>query len=626
MAEGLLEGVLGGEEEKIDPTVSGTEPIVAAVAANLASQDPEVAAKTAAMFEKQTEVLELQKKNLAAEYEFFESEAGPRLLALRLRTGFQLFFALFATVFGLGLAIIIFSATQSRSVVIDSFDVAPNAAGLSPNGKMVAAGLLDVLTRIQAASRTKAERRSISNEWTKEISIEVPDTGISIGQLERVLKTRFGHDQHIDGDLALTEEGRFALTVRGAGILPKTFVAERRELEGLLAQAGEYVYSQSMPGLWLSYLTSVGRQDEAIDFARNIYATVDASERPRVLNEWGGAILTKGGEGAAAEALSLWREAVRLKPDFWGTRGNIMVSLLGLGDEEGVVREGRQMIEAAGGRPGDAPDDAYANFDEVVWNLPEVERSTAADLARHEGAGTPGLFAGTQGAFAGDEELSLAETEVQMHDIDAASLHLKTAHYDERQVVSASAAAIDRALLAEEMGNLQLAAEQWDIFVKAYANSSVSSLFTNSICFSAVTYERTIQSAKADAALNAVGKLTYVDCYRFRGDVLDLRGDWAGAQEWYAKAVKLGPSIPSGYYSWGVALAKHGDLAGAAEKLKLANLKGPHWADPLKAWGDVLMKQNHPSEALAKYDEALKYAPNWKQLREAHEAAARVKT
>jgi tetratricopeptide (TPR) repeat protein len=128
-----------------------------------------------------------------------------------------------------------------------------------------------------------------------------------------------------------------------------------------------------------------------------------------------------------------------------------------------------------------------------------------------------------------------------------------------------------------------------------------------------LTYEKTGQPAKADAALNAVGKLTYVDCYRFRSDLLDLRGDWAGAQAWYAKAVKLGPSIPSGYYSWGVALAKHGNLGDVAAKFTEANRHGPHWADPLKAWGDVL----------AKYDEALKYAPNWAALKEAREALAK---
>jgi hypothetical protein len=51
--------------------------------------------------------------------------------------------------------------------------------------------------------------------------------------------------------------------------------------------------------------------------------------------------------------------------------------------------------------------------------------------------------------------------------------------------------------------------------------------------------------------MKAVGVSTLVDCYRFRGDVLDLRRDWHGAQVWYAIAVTLGPDIPSGYFSWG---------------------------------------------------------------------------
>ena len=108
---------------------------------------------------------------------------------------------------------------------------------------------------------------------------------------------------------------------------------------------------------------------------------------------------------------------------------------------------------------------------------------------------------------------------------------------------------------------------------------------------------------------------TFIDCYRFRADILDSRGDWPGAQKAYADAVALAPDLPAAYYSWVVALAKHGNLDAAAAKLKDANQRGPHWADPLKAWGDVLLKQGKAKEALVKYDEALKYAPNWKHLR-----------
>jgi len=138
--------------------------------------------------------------------------------------------------------------------------------------------------------------------------------------------------------------------------------------------------------------------------------------------------------------------------------------------------------------------------------------------------------------------------------------------------------------------------------------------------------ERTGQHAAADAALALPGERRYVDCLRFRADIIDGRGDWVGAQRAYADSVANAPDLPAGLYSWGIALVKHGDLEGAATKFRDANQKGPHWADPLKSWGDVLVKQGKPKDALAKYDEALKYAPNWRQLHEARDAAANQTT
>jgi hypothetical protein len=219
-----------------------------------------------------------------------------------------------------------------------------------------------------------------------------------------------------------------------------------------------------------------------------------------------------------------------------------MATLAGFGDEEGAVRIGEQMMRMAGGRPGRAPELMYANYDLQVWDLSAVRAETIADMESHGGLGTTFAASGAG--------LSVATLEAQMHDLEAAALRLKTTPVDEKNASDVATAASDRALMAEEAGDFKTGAKEWDAFAVAYADPTVPTGNPQNICSAAVTYERTGKSAKAEAALKPFGGFTFVDCYRFRGDVLDLRGDWSGAQEWYAKAVKLAPSIPSGYYSW----------------------------------------------------------------------------
>jgi tetratricopeptide (TPR) repeat protein len=627
MAYGLLGGILGNEDDKPDATPSatpaGAEAFAAAVAAKISGSDPEVARKTVDFLSEQTQLLKAQKECLKDEHALrlahLRSQVraeNTRQIGMRVRIGLHAVIALVAIGVAIGAAIMIHDALGSRSVVIDAFDIAPNVAAQVPSGKIVAAGLLDVLTRIQAATRSRAEHRSLASAWTNDIAIDVPETGISIGQLQRTMKARFGRDQHIDGDLAQSESGGLALTVRGTGILPKTFIGEARHLDKLLTEAGEYAYGQSQPGLFAAYLANNDRNDEAIRFSQTAYARADSSERPYVLNYWANAIAGKGAEGAMREALPLYREALRRKPDYWTAYNNIMYALNGLGDEEGLVRVSEQLVLAAGGRPGRAPEHEYQNYDRTVWDLPAERAEAIADVESHNGIGTTGSAGGA-------ENLQIAQYEVQMHDVEAATLRLNTTPVDAKNAPDVAQATFVRALIAEEKSDPKTAAQAWDTYVEAYANPSVRTNDPHTICFAAPSYERTGQSAKAEAALNAVGTLTLVDCYRFRGDILELRGDWPRAQAWYAKAVKLAPSIPSGYYSWGVALAKHSDLNGAAVKFKDANQKGPHWADPLKAWGDVLAKQGNIKEAMAKYDEAHKFAPNWKQLKDARDALAK---
>jgi tetratricopeptide (TPR) repeat protein len=613
MGEGLLGGVLDREEEdKAAPAKAGTEAFAAAVATNIASHSPEVAFETAAFLRKQTELVEAQRKTVEAEHEYFELEWGPRLLGTRLRAGFQVFAVLVATVIGVGAAILIRDAITSRRVVIEPFDAPPGLAAKGLTGKVLASGLLDELSRLQDATRSSSAARGLAGAWAGNIKLDIPETGISLGEVSRLLRERFGQDVHIEGDLVETPAGGLALTVRGNDVPAKTFGGSTTELDKLTVAASEYVYSKSQPSRWASYLINTERYEEAIAFCRAAVASADPTARPRLLNNWAAAIQFTG--GSVREALALFRAAVKLQSDLWVARSNVMSAYMILGREEEAWRAGEDMRKAAGARPGRAPELYYQNWDYLTWNLHPWLDAIAADAEANAGVGT---FVASAGPV-------IADIQARLHDGDAADLALKTTKEDPHDPITAAATHFVRGRLAAEAGDAARAVTEMEAYGAAYANPAVSVNNPGYHCWIAPAEEATGHPDKADTLLKTAG--TFVDCYRFRADILDGRGDWPGAQKAYAEAVALAPDLPAAYFSWGVALLKHGDLVAAEAKLKDANQRGPHWADPLKAWGDVLATQGHKRAALAKYDEALKYAPNWVQLKEAREMAAKQKS
>ena len=140
-----------------------------------------------------------------------------------------------------------------------------------------------------------------------------------------------------------------------------------------------------------------------------------------------------------------------------------------------------------------------------------------------------------------------------------------------------------RGEMATAAGDKALAASEMEAFAAAYADPAISANYPGYVCLLAPAEEAAGHPDKADAALQAGGH--YIDCYRFRGDILDGRGDWAGARRAYAAAIAIAPDLPAAYYSFGLALARHGDLEGAKRQASAGpRQRGPHWADPLEAW------------------------------------------
>jgi tetratricopeptide (TPR) repeat protein len=618
MAEGMLGGVLGDKDEKSETeapgALAGVEAFAAAVAAIASRQDPAVARSTEQFLIDQSYLLKIQAAHLQDEHQLRLSQLRGQRIGLRLRIALQVFTICIATAIGAGIAVMLYDATTSRSVVVEAFDAPPSLVARGVTGTVVAGGLLDELTRLRDATRTSAvfAKRDLSGAWSNRARVSVPESGISLTELSSLLKARFGHDVHISGNLIETHEGRLALTVRGDEASAKTFAGTVDELDRITVLAAEYIYAESQPVLWAYYLENTSRYDEELAFIKAKFSSANPADRSYLLNCWGNALQDLGTSNR--EVLKMYEAAIKLKPDLWPTRSNIMLTLQALGDEEGAWRAGLDFQREAGGRPGAARERHYFVLDMLTGNLQAALSGEITDADASGGGGTGWLPSG----------IAIAWIQALLHDPDAAELALQTTRPDPSDPMVAAGTLYVRSLLATEAGDVTKAAAMMEAFSANLSGPALATNFANAKCWIARADEAAGHQDRADAILKTAGP--FIDCYRFRADILDGRGDWPGAQKAYADAVALGPDLPAAYYSWGVALTKHGNFDGAAEKLKDANLKGPHWADPLKAWGDLLVKQGKIKDAHAKYDDALKYAPNWKELKEARETAAKQKS
>jgi tetratricopeptide (TPR) repeat protein len=452
----------------------------------------------------------------------------------------------------------------------------------------------------------RSSDRELKNAWSGEVQVAIPEVGISIGEVSRLLRARLGHDLHISGELVQDSKDALALTVRGDSVPAKTFVEGPEALDKLTAAAAEYVYGQAQPAQWTMYLATAGRNSEAIGFARGAFWRADKADRPRLLVGWAVALTNIG---QPREAMSLARQAIALNPQLFDARYILMYAMTILGDEEGVLRAGEDMRKAAGGRPGRAAEGYYRNSDLLTFNLQANRDALLVDLDSKGDVGR--IF---------DEELKLADLDVGLHDPTAAELAIAEQKDDPSDPNILALTHFIHGELAAESGDSTRAATEMEAFGAMCADARVSAQCARRSCWIAPAEEAVGQPEKADTALKTGG--AFVDCYRFHGDILDHRGDLAGAKTAYADAVALAPDLPAAYYSWGLALARNGDLTGAEARFKDAHRRGQHWADPLKAWGDVLVRQGRAKEALLKYDEALLYAPNWVSLRTMRESLA----
>ncbi len=574
-------------------------------------------AQPASQAEDQDSLQALQKRQLRDEHPlriaYLKGQADITQLqriSQRLRIASQAFVALLACLLGISVLVLLIEAIRSRAIVIREFSTPPQLSGRGLSGRVVAGILLDELTLLQSSTRTRLEKRKVADAWSNQIELELPSTGISIHQIETLLRQRLGHDLTVSGDLVQSQAGELMLTVRGETIPARSFNGGNNSIKELARKAAVHIFEHTQPSLYVASLIAKGRSEEAVAFSERVFPTTSEADRPYLLNQWANALQNTGGPAKAKQSLFLYRKALALRKDFTNVHSNIMLTTIVMGREQEAWEYGRNHLRRKGGRPSPKKELGFGQWNQLTWNLQAWRAVLADDARQYRGIGSGNQL----------RHPVIALIDTRLHDLESARFHLSLGSGASNDSTIKARTHFVRGRLAALEGNKSVALREMESFKSEYANNkTVAANMPGYLCWVALAQEEATLRKEADQTLRQAGR--YVNCLRFRGDILDRRGDWKNAQIAYADAVRLAPDLPAGYYSWGAALARHRDCKAAMEKLAAAAKRGPGWADPLKAWGDCLAFQGQWKEALKKYQEASRLAPEWDALQQAIENA-----
>lgn len=600
---GAFEG--GGEAGAAEGSAGGLDPAAAAAAMEAARTDPALAAEAAAYFRKQSGLVDLQLRHFEEERRLATRTADIKRFGDRLRNGLQLFVILIGTAIALGLAGMAWDATQDHGLVVEAFSVPPDLAQQGRTGQVVAKQVLDRLSEMQAQTQTQRAAGSYSNNWGEALKVQIPETGVSLGELRQYLHVWLGHQTHITGEIYRSAGGT-TVAVRAGEDGAKRFSGPETDLDGLVEQAAEHLYEATQPYRYAIFLRSAKRMAEARAVLTKLTQSPDRQERAWA---YAGLGVQDQIEGDVPASIRRERDALREVPDFSPATAVLEGSSNLLGHEQAAADLATVYLRQVAKRNG------YIAASEVVQMTADTRNGGDE-------------FAGDYLAAArGDQALASSPGRLQSNGLSNLPVDLAWAH----DLAAARSAAADLAatdsnrdfalgLAALETGDpaaVSLLAETRRIDESQPASRESSLTFDTPWLALAMARSGDLAGATALAAT------TPADCYlcvRMRGAIAELAGDRKAADHWYGEAIRQGPRLPQAYAERGAVRLARGDVAGALADAQAANKAGPHFADALKLWGDALARQGDGSGARAKYDEALKYAPAWVQLRTARAA------
>ncbi len=570
-----------------------------------------------AFLDRQGRLIDLQTEHLHEQRELVLSRLRWGRFSDRIKAVLQLMTAVVGLAVATAVTAMAWQAHEDHGLVVDAFSVPPDLAREGLTGEVAAGRFLDRLQVLQkATSDSDRPTQSFQNDWGAQIKVEIPDTGLTFGEFEKLLHEKLGHQSRVSGEVLTTPTG-IAITARVGDAPPRTFAGPRSAFDDLAQQAAESVFRQSQPYRFAEYLDSHGRSEEAFQVISDLALTGPDSERGWAYAEW--ALMDLNDHGDVASARLHAARGLGFTP---GADIEDRISLVAIavwsGHEEADLQSSKLIeLEARKRQPDTSPlfysETRLLGTAWLQFVSPDYRASAATWMQT-----------ATQQSKWTDSPLSTAMAATAMaldHDPQAARATMATAGItDEAPLMTMAGNSAFTALpiywTAAETGDLPAAladVRHVDAWLETTETQRPLHRLMQQVWIWPLEALALARSGDPQAA-QALIERTAPDCYlclRVRGQIAAEQKDWPTASRWFSEAARQGPSLPFAQAEWGKALLAKGDVDAAIARLSQAHMMGPHFADPMELWGEALMKKGDLAGAVAKFAEADRSAPHW---------------
>ena len=501
-------------------------------------------------------------------------------------------------------------AHEADGIVIKPFSMPPALAQRGVTGEAVASKIMDGLSTMAEIARPSERQKTVDADWGQHISIEIPETGVSLSQVDQWLREKLGRQRRITGEVSLNPDGTLTVDARIGAHPLRSQTGPQADLGKLEAKVAEAIYGEEQPVSMYQYLGQQGRWQEAMDRA---WVGVRGAKTPeaRAFSLNGVALAIQNLQGNLA-AKPVYERALAMTPDI---NAFVPRNLAQIEYQLGHIERAHLLRQLALRR-------AQASETET----PEAKRTSelddgvviAADLGdfAEELRDATALSQTNGEGFIGENasDLLLGRVRAQLHETGAAIPMLQGLEPRGKRLAFFKESALAQAYAAAgDWGEAAAHADQGlALSAAAPDRGLVAALQLNSLKAQALA--RLGRVAEAQRLVEPL-PLDCVFCLLARAGAAGAAGDARAADRWYGEAVRLTPSLPGANEAWGRALLERGDARGALARFDAARAQGPRFADAMEGRGEALLSLGDAKPAEAAFSGAARLTPRWGRLR-----------